>query len=144
MATDTWFVDNTYPITRLANGVFHAEAKIDTTKHNITAGDTVQFLKMPADCVVTQVLVILDVAEGATLTMTVGDGDAANGWDASVNLNATANTIYSSLPGTDAYATSGRLYAAADTIDGVFATESADTAVFTVHAIGFMLDNAIS
>jgi hypothetical protein len=51
-------------------------------------------------------------------TATMGDGDGANSWDASVSFGTgvTAGAISASAAGTDAYCTTGKLYTA-DTID---------------------------
>ncbi len=98
------------------------------------ASDTFQCLDITAGTYVTQVFVIVSVAEDSTLTATVGDGAGASDWDASVNLENTGTTL--GVGGTDTYATNnGKLYSTADTIDLVFSANAGDTAVFRVLAL---------
>jgi len=83
----------------------------------VATGDVVQCLDIKAKQFVFDVFVEVITATGLTSTATVGDGSAADGWDASTNLNATAATVTHGASGTDAYATSGKYYSAADSID---------------------------
>jgi len=76
------------------------------------------------------------VAEGGTLTATVGDGAGAASWDAEVNLNAAAGTSTIGTNGTDAYvANPGKVYTAADTIDLTMSANAGDAAKLLVQAI---------
>lgn len=83
----------------------------------LATGEVVQCLSIPAGMLVLNVMtrVITPETCGA-ITAVVGDGDGANSWDASANLAAAAGTVYAGVGGTDAYVTTGKLYAA-DTID---------------------------
>jgi len=132
-STQTHFVDYASAQQELGHRVTKLSAKIDFSEFNVGSGDTVQCLKVAKDMLVTNVRVIVVTPEGATATATVGDGDGANSWDASTNLNATAGTVTAGLAGTDAYATAGKLYTAADTIDLVVSA-ALDTAVVIVEA----------
>lgn len=107
----------------------------------IATGGVVQALDIPAGWMVTDVWCKVVTAMGLTATATVGDGDGANSWDASVNFNATAGTLTHSAPGTDAYATTGKIYAAADTIDltCTIAAGPATTGSMTVYAKAYKL-----
>lgn len=82
------------------------------------ADATVAALTIPKNTLVLQVYTVVVTAAGETCTATVGDGDSATGWDASVDLNATAGTRYAGIVGTDAFAV-GKLYSTADTVDVV-------------------------
>lgn len=93
------------------------------TGQGVNLSDTVQALKIAAGSLVINVGVTIITAEGATSTCTVGDGDGTNSWDASVDLNAAANTETLGAPGTDTYATTGKYYASADTIDLVVSSD---------------------
>jgi hypothetical protein len=98
------------------NKVFLIENTVNLAA--VATGDVVQALRVAADTYVQQVFVEVVTASGLTSTATVGDGDDADGYDASTNLNATAGTITYGAGGTDAYLTAnGKLYTAADTID---------------------------
>ena len=132
-STQTYFVASTDAQQELGHRVTKLSNKIDFSEFNVGAGDTVQCLKVAKDMLVRNVSVIIVTAEGATTTATVGDGDGADSWDASTNLNATAGTLTSGLAGTDAYATAGKFYTAADTIDLVVSA-ACDTAVIIVEA----------
>lgn len=92
------------------------------------SGQVIQCFKVAAGTTVDKVRIRVITAQGGTLTCTVGDGTAANGWDASVDLNASANTIVGSDEDTDTYGF-GKYYAVEDTID---VTLSADSATYAV------------
>lgn len=116
MGTVTDFVTGKQEVKDLGTGICVTQNLLDFTKKAGASSDVVQALKIPAGALVLDVWCIVRTAQGATCTATVGDGDGANSWDASTNLNATAGTVTSSLKGTDAYAV-GKYYSAADTID---------------------------
>lgn len=118
---------------------FLAKQRIDCATNNAAASDVMQAIKVPAGTYILNVFVKVITPEGGTLTATVGDGDGANSWDASVDLNATAGTVTQGVSGTDAYALTGKLYTANDTIDVVHSAHAADTAVYDVIAVGFKL-----
>lgn len=95
----------------------------------LAAADVIQLLKVPARTFVHQVMVeIVTAAVGTALTANIGDGSAADGFDAAASLAATAGTVTQGAPGTDAYLTAGgKFYATADTIDATLATVTAVT-----------------
>jgi len=88
-----------------------------------------QALNVPAGSVITRVfLKILTACDVASSDCDIGiTGGDTNGWDDGVALDAAADTITMSAMGTDALATSGHLFTAADTID-VLVTACASTA----------------
>lgn len=110
-----------------------SENKLDFSEINAAASDVIQAIKIPAGALVTNVRVHVLTAEGSTSTATVGDGDGADSWDASTNLNS-AGTTTAGLPGTDAYATAGKYYATADTIDLTLSAHALDAAIVNVSA----------
>lgn len=116
MGTITTFVDGKQEQKHLGNEYVFVSTLLDFTVKAGAAADVVQALKIPAGALVDEVFCVVKTAQGATCTATVGDGADADGWDASVNLNAAANVTTSALEGTDAYAV-GKYYATADTID---------------------------
>jgi hypothetical protein len=118
---------------------FLAQQRIDCATLNVAASDTVQAIKVPAGTYVLNVFVKVVTPEGGALTATVGDGSGVNSWDASTDLNATAGTVTQGISGTDAYALTGKLYTANDTIDLVHSAAIADAAVYDVIAVGFKL-----
>lgn len=97
------------------------------------ASDTLKIWSIPCGTLIERVLVHPTTAEGATCTITIGDGDSAAAYLASSSINAT--TIVGSI-GTDAYvAYGGRLYLNDDSyLTITFGTDTdVDTAVFDVY-----------
>lgn len=144
MSTRTDYL-NGIIVKKLGNDLVLAENTINFATNNGVASDVVQAIKVPKGAYVMQVGTYLHTAEGGTQTATVGDGAGANSWDASVDLNAAGGTVTGGIPGTDAYATSGKLYTAEDTIDLTMSAHAADTAkitVFCVYAIVQAVANA--
>lgn len=88
----------------------------------VATGDVVEALAIAAGTLVLNVTTKIITACGLTATATVGDGAGAAAWNASVNLNAAANTLDAGVGENgattgDAYVNTGKLYSAADTID---------------------------
>lgn len=86
----------------------------------LATGEVVQCLSVPAGTLVLWVLTRVVTPETCGVsTATVGDGAGANSWDASVSFGTgtTAGDVAASVAGTDTYATTGKLYSTADTID---------------------------
>lgn len=112
--------------------VYVMKNTIDLTGGAITQGDVYQVLAIPANTRVKNVVCeIVTAAVGTTLTTNIGDGTAANGWDASVDGKGAAGTVTSSAVGTDALAAAagqGTLYTSADSIDITMTTATAITA----------------
>ena len=131
MATITSFISGQQEHADLGGRVVRAENKLNFATTNVAGADVVQALKIPANALVDKVWTVITTAEGATATGTVGDGTTANGWDASININATAGTVLCSLEATDTYG-KGKLYSTADTID-IVPADALDAAV--VHII---------
>jgi len=100
------------------NGLVTAINIVDYALLNGAANDVDQVIKVPLGATVIACGSVVITAEGATATATLGDGVDPNGYDASVNFNATAGTATRMLEATDAYA-GARYYTAADTIDYV-------------------------
>lgn len=99
-----------------------------------SAADVLQIWDIPAGTVIFQVLLDVTTAEGSAATVTIGDATAAAGFLAATSINAVAQT---GTIITDAFgATGGKMYAATDTLDLVFATlADIDGAVFDVYAV---------
>jgi hypothetical protein len=104
-----------------------------------SASDVIQLWDIPAGTHILSVKVDVTTAEGATATVAVGDGDSTAGYLAAFSINAVASKMTLT---TDAYgATCGRTYAAADTLDLLFATAAdIDAAVFDVYAACIFFD----
>lgn len=134
MAIVTTFTDGQQTHQKLGGDVVSVENKLDFSATNADASDVIQALKIPAGALVKNVWVTVLTAEGGTSTATVGDGDGAGDWDASTNLNAAANVVTAGLPGTDTYATAGKYYASADTIDLTLSANAVDAAILNVSA----------
>ena len=117
--------------------LFVVENTIDLTDKvtadgELTTAAVIQCLPIAAGTLVMRVdIAMITAAVGTALDCTVGDGSAADGWDASVDLKGAANTITSSTVGTDTYAVAaamGTVYTTGDTIDITIGTTTAITA----------------
>ena len=118
---------------------------IDFSKTNVYASDVVQVFKMAANTFVHQVMIEVKTAEGATCTATVGiTGDDADGFDADLNLNATAGTVTSGAPGTDAYLTAGgkAIGSSDDTIDLVMGHDT-DAAIIDITVVASYIGRGV-
>jgi len=118
----------------IGTNIVRAEVLIDLEATPVSGSDVIEALKIPAGAKVMEVHAVVKTAEGGGLTLNIGDGSGTDSWDAAVNANAAAGTAYRSTPGTDAYATSGKFYATADTID-VIPSANADAAQIVVMAV---------
>lgn len=136
MSTISDFLKGHPAVKGIGSNQVKAENLIDFSKKSVLAADVVQAIRVPANALVTKVALYTITAEGATCTVTVGDGDGANSWDASANLNSVGG--YYSAAGTDAYA-QGKFYTADDTIDLVMGHDT-DTAKVLVVAEMSILD----
>lgn len=105
-----------------------------------SSSDVIQMWDIPAGTHLLSVLLDVTTAEGATATVAIGDGDNTAGWLAATSINATGQT---GTIITDAYgAVGGKMYAATDTLDLLFATAAdIDAAVFDVYVIACFIDN---
>jgi hypothetical protein len=140
MATITSFLAGNYG-PRAVGSPFVSYSRLDFAKNPVAASDVVQIVEIPAGTLVINVFCTVITAEGATCTATLGDGADADGWDVSVNLNATAGTITYGIAGTDAYVNSigtaqGKIYTSADTLDFVMG-HATDAAVIDVRVVGW-------
>lgn len=116
-----------------------AQYKISFAEHAVASGDVVQICTVPAGTRVLGIGWEVTTAEGATCTATLGDGDGANSWDASINLNSAA--AGGSVTGTDAYDTGmGKFYAASDTIDLTMG-HATDAAIITFQIMYIVCSN---
>lgn len=97
----------------------------------LAGGDVIEAMPLPAKSSVLAVGLDVTTAEGATLTVDVGDGTDPDGYLDGVDGNAVAS--YATLDGATGYAT-GRYYGSADTLD-VTIVNAADTAVMRLWAV---------
>ena len=91
---------------------------VKTKGSALVSTDVIQALYIPAKTFVQNVFIeILTAATATTLTATVSDGTDVDGFDGAVDFEAVAGTITCGIPGTDDSATTGEVYATANTID---------------------------
>jgi len=101
-----------------------------------SSSDVVQLWDIPVGTQILGVLLNVTTKEGATATMAVGDGDSTAGYLAATSINSTG---YTGTITTDAYGAATKVYAATDTLDLLFATDSdIDTAVFDLYVYALM------
>lgn len=135
MAAETYFTDKKSVKERVKGELISSENLIDLAEKAVTAGGTVELLTIPTNAIVTKVDYLIKKAEGAALTLNVGDGTTANLFDASVDLNAAAGTHGGSDPAkeTTLFAAGGKYFSAGGTVVGTF-TSAGSTAAFYVSA----------
>ena len=115
---------------------FEFKKTIDFSEQNLGAGDDGAFITMDEGSVVTDVYSRIVTAEGGVATFNVGDAADPNGFIAAANANSAANTL---VHGGGAYASNGKLYAAATDLS-IAAIAAMDTAVVEVIVKGYMID----
>lgn len=109
---------------------FVIEKEFDCSETNLVAGDTYQALHIPANTLITDVVVEVVTAEGGTGTIDVGDGADPDGWCDGTNVNSATTTL-----GAGALK-AGKVYPSVDTLD-VLVNNALDAAVFKVKAVCF-------
>lgn len=100
----------------------------------LAAGDVLEVIPVPANTLVTSVVLNVTTAEGGTLTLDVGDGADPDGYLDGVNGNAVAAYSLAPSAGTPTGLADGKFYASADTID-VTTVNAADTAVMSLTVV---------
>lgn len=115
MATvSTFLVGSASAPTKLLGGYSTwAENVLDFSETGVSSGDVVQAIKIPSGAQVIRVITECLTAEGGVATANIGDGADVDGYDAAVDMNATAGLIL----GNGAYLGGGKRYSADDTLD---------------------------
>ncbi|MCI4626874.1 MAG: hypothetical protein L3V56_13090 [Candidatus Magnetoovum sp. WYHC-5] len=114
------------------NKVYRVSNRLDFSKVNALAGDVFRALDIKANTKVYGVYVKIVTPEGSAVTASVGDETDADGWDTSVNLNASAGTFTQTIT-TDGYGADGKIYTADDTINLTVGADI-DTCIIDVYA----------
>lgn len=114
---------------------------VDMSVIQPASADVIQFYNVGEGTFITRVSCMIVVAEGGAANIDIGDGDAVNGFDDAVDINAAAKVITRSLEATDAYGI-GKYYSAADTLDIVVNSASVDTAKILIIVEGNYVSNA--
>ncbi len=117
-----------------------AAARVAAGAAALAATDVLQVMQIPAKSMVLSVGVDVTTAEAAVATMSVGDGTTATGYITNADLNVVGSqamvlTLIEAAPNLISGYSSGKYYAAADTIDVVINTAATDKAVCTVWAV---------
>lgn len=98
------------------NKFYTIEREVDLA--GVATGDVLEAIKVKAGTLVLNVCTKIVTPSDKVTTANVGDGAAAAGFDAAINLAAAADTRTKGTAAVDAYVTDdGKLYSAADTID---------------------------
>lgn len=127
--------------------ILAADAGTDlASSSKITAAESVAVLDIPDNTWVAQVVTRIIIASSdTTATIDIGDdsddddNSDVEGWDAAVDITATAGTNYYSNNAADDYSlqlASGKLYSIADTINVLFNNDTTN-GVFLVMALCF-------
>jgi hypothetical protein len=106
----------------------------------LAANDIYQVFNINAKALVLRVGMDVTVAEGATATLAVGDGDDDDGFLTASSINsvtsyASALALTEGTPNTITGYSGGKYYSAADTIDIKLGHNSIDAAVVRVWAL---------
>lgn len=139
MSIITTFTDHAMQRRRLGDEPIALKNHISFADTSVSAADVVELIDIPAYFKVLDITILVTTAEGATCTATIGDGDATDGWDASVNLNSAA--AYISTPSDTYGATGGKVYTTADTIDAVMGHDT-DAAILDITVHGYFVNRA--
>jgi hypothetical protein len=97
------------------------------------SGDSVKVLPIEAGTFIVGIKVKVLTAEGATLTVDIGDSLSNAGWGSGINLNTTTNSFSFNATTTPTYGV-GKYYAAAADIY-LLLNHTADTAVVEISAL---------
>lgn len=121
----------------IGSGLFYLKGTTKNISANgTTAAITLNALTIPANTLVLDVFTTVVTSANATCTATIGDGDSATGWDASVNMVVAAGTRAASAKGTDAFALAGKVYSSQDTIDAFYTCSTTTcTGAFRIDAL---------
>ncbi len=119
--------------------VREVETVLDCATSPREANDVVNLFPVKAGQRVLHTRVVVETAEGAAVTLDVGDGAGASGYQSAVNGNVVAATdmalaLTEGAPNTVTGYTGGKTYAADDTVDMVFSA-AASAAKIKVQAL---------
>ncbi len=110
-----------------------------TGNPNLSTGDVIQMLRVPSGACVLDVWFITDQLSGGNYTVTVGDGNTANRYFASLSTGSTSGINKMTLVG----AAVGYSYSAEDTIDITVSTVTTATASGVLRlCVKYTMDNA--
>lgn len=114
---------------------------VDFSKTPATAAEVLAVLKVPANCLVSKVVVQVLRAEGSAGNIDTGDGSDPDGYlvDTSINALAAVATVLTPVegaPNTFLGYTNGKFYTAADTID-IIPSIDLDFAIVSISALVF-------
>lgn len=115
---------------------YATNVKADGTAYTNTAGDTLQLLDVPANTVVLGAWVLVETVMGSAGTMTLGDGDDADGYIVAIDLNATGVTAADGVYlDTAAEAVSGKVYTSAGVISGLLGGTLTDAGIIHITVL---------
>jgi hypothetical protein len=131
-----------------AGNLFTIPFTIDTASTNVTSGDVLKLMNIPANTLITDVIANVTTAEGGTLTIDIGDYTAstdaaidADGFIDGANGNSAAAT--KTTDGTIATPTpayiKGKVYTATGAYLGVLFNNAADAAIIEITVIAVKL-----
>lgn len=113
-----------------------------TANPNLSTGDVIQMVRVPAGAVVLDVRVVVDQLSGGNYTITVGDGNSAGRYYGSLSTGSTS-AVFTQTNAAFVPSSIGYSYSAEDTIDITVGTATTATASGVVRlAISYTLDNA--
>jgi hypothetical protein len=119
------------------NKIYVAEAVLDFSERNMASTETVKLLTIPANTLILDVIYEVKTAEGAALTIDIGDSSNPTLVGDNINCNSTS-THDNAAFGSPQY------YSAADYIEVLCNTAGANTAVVVVKMVCVDMSDARS
>jgi len=118
-----------------------------TSATTITATESIAVLDIPKNCLVLGVMTrTITASTDTTATVDIGDDGDVEGYDAAVDITATAGTNYWTNNAADAYALqliSGKPYSSTDTLDILFNDATTNGVILFQMLVIDMADSAI-
>lgn len=112
-----------------------------TANPNLSTGDVIQMVKVPAGAVITRISLVVDALTGGNYTFNVGDGNSTPRFFLSLSSGSTSAVFAANTTGFVA-SSIGYSYSAEDTIDILVGTATTATAAGVLRMIvGYTCEN---
>lgn len=145
----TYLKGDGYALSNVDSGsLFAIPFEIDTATTNVTSGDVLKLMTIPADTMIVDVIANVTTAEGGTLTIDIGDyliatdvAVDADGYLDGANCNSVAASKTSDgtvATPTPAYI-KGKVYTSRNSYLGVLFNNSADAAIIEITVLAVKL-----
>lgn len=114
-----------------------------TGNPNLSSGDVIQMLKVPAGACIVSLSMIVDQLSGGNYTFAIGDGNSAGRFAASISTGSTS-ALFSMATTGFIVSSIGYSYSTEDTIDITFSTVTTATASGTIRlSVAYTMNNNV-